>query len=46
MIVDILGFAGGKVKDPVDACVIVSSNQYGYIRDVDNVLTRLITEYF
>lgn len=45
-VVGILGFDGGRVKDLVDACIIVLSNHYGYIEDVHTMLDHLITAYF
>jgi D-sedoheptulose 7-phosphate isomerase len=42
----LLGFDGGIVKELLDDCVIVNSNNYGHIEDAHMILTHLITEYF
>jgi len=45
-VVGILGFDGGKVREIVDACVIVGNENYGYIEDVHMSLDHLFTAYF
>jgi len=42
----LLGFDGGIVKDLLDSCVIVKSNNYGHVEDAHMILTHLITDYF
>ncbi len=41
-----LGFDGGKVKEMVDAYVLVPSNEYGPIEDFHLIFNHLITNYF
>ena len=41
-----LGFGGGRVKDMVDAHVLVSSHHYGHVEDMHMMLVHLITAYF
>lgn len=42
----LLGFDGGIVKDLLDSCVVVKSNNYGHVEDAHMILAHLITEYF
>ena len=44
--VGLLGFAGGRTKDLVDACVLVRSDHYGHVEDMHMMLVHLITAYF
>lgn len=41
-----LGFDGGIVKELLDQCVIVESDNYGHIEDIHMILTHLVTAYF
>ena len=45
-VVGILGFDGGKVRELVDACVVVRSENYGHVEDVHMALDHLFTAYF
>jgi D-sedoheptulose 7-phosphate isomerase len=44
--VGLLGFDGGRVKDMLDAFVLVPSNHYGHVEDMHMVLVHLVTAYF
>jgi D-sedoheptulose 7-phosphate isomerase len=44
--IGLLGFDGGRVKDMVDAHVIVRSNHYGHVEDMHMLLVHLVTAYF
>lgn len=44
--VGLLGFDGGAVQELLDACVVVSSTNYGFIEDVHMILDHLLTTYF
>ena len=44
-VVGMLGFDGGKVRGMADVCVVVESNEYGYIEDVHLALAHLMTAY-
>jgi D-sedoheptulose 7-phosphate isomerase len=41
-----LGFGGGKVKDMVDAHILVPSSEYGPVEDFHLIFNHLITSYF
>ena len=41
--IGLTGFAGGKLKDAVDICVVVPSNRIEQVEDVHLVLDHLLT---
>ncbi|MFQ5615920.1 MAG: SIS domain-containing protein [Anaerolineales bacterium] len=41
----ILGFAGGKLQNMVEAYVLVRSNNYGFIEDIHLILNHIIVTY-
>lgn len=43
--VGLLGFDGGIVKQLLDQCVVIASDNYGYIEDAHLILNHLITAY-
>jgi D-sedoheptulose 7-phosphate isomerase len=44
-VIGILGFKGGKAKEIVDYCIIVPSEHYGRIEDVQMILAHVISNY-
>ena len=42
----LLGFDGGRVKDMLDAHILVRSDDYGHVEDMHMVLVHLVTAYF
>ena len=45
-VVGILGFDGGTTRKMLDSCIIVKSEEYGYIENIHIILDHLITMYF